>query len=170
MVVLHVGADDDDMKTRIIRAGQGEILGSPQGCRDRFLVDSRDWGGGFGLVEHLLAPHSIAAPVHIHTREDEFSFVLEGRVWILAGDEEIVAEVGDLVFKPRGEWHTFWNAADEPARLLEIISPGGLEEAFRIIGTATDDVDLGPLVEPYGCTADMAATGPIIERHGLTFG
>ena len=170
MVVLHVGADDDDMKTRIIRAGQGEILGSPQGCRDRFLVDSRDWGGGFGLVEHLLAPHSIAAPVHIHTREDEFSFVLEGRVWILAGDEEIVAEVGDLVFKPRGEWHTFWNAADEPARLLEIISPGGLEEAFRIIDTATDDVDLGPLVEPYGCTADMAATEPIIERHGLTFG
>ncbi|MGI9085500.1 MAG: cupin domain-containing protein [Aeromicrobium sp.] len=158
------------MKARIIRAGQGEILGSPLGCRDSFLVDSKDWGGGFALVEHLLAPRSIAAPVHIHTREDEFSFVLEGRVWIKAGDEEVVAEVGDLVFKPRGEWHTFWNAADEPARLLEIISPGGLEEAFRIIDTATDEVDLGPLVAPYGCTADMEATAPIIEKYGLTFG
>ncbi len=158
------------MKTRIIRAGEGETLGSPLGCRDRFLIDSRDWGGGFALVEHLLAPRSIAAPVHIHTREDEFSFILEGRVSIKAGDEEIVAEVGDLVFKPRGEWHTFWNATDEPARLLEIISPGGLEEMFRIVDTATDDVELGPLVEPYGCTADMEATEPIIEKHGLTFG
>ncbi len=158
------------MKTRIIKAGQGEVLGSPQGCRDRFLIDSKDWGGGFALVEHLLAPRSIAAPVHIHTREDEFSFVLEGRVSIKAGEEEIEAEVGDLVFKPRGEWHTFWNATDEPARLLEIISPGGLEEMFRIVDTATDDVDLGPLVEPFGCSADMEATAPIMEKHGLTFG
>ena len=158
------------MKTRIIRAGHGEVLGSPQGCRDRFLVDSKNWGGGFALVEHLLAPHSIAAPVHIHTREDEFSFVLEGQVSIKAGDDEIVAEVGDLVFKPRGEWHTFWNATDEPARLLEIISPGGLEEAFRIMDTATDELDLDAVIAPYGCDADMEATAPIMEKHGLTFG
>lgn len=154
----------------IIRAGEGEILGAADGCRDRFLVDSKDWGGRLAVVEHLLAPHSIAAPVHRHSLEDEFSLVLEGRVWYQASDEEHVAEVGDFVFKPRGEWHTFWNAADDPARVLELISPGGLEEAFRIIGTAADDVDLGPLVEPYGCEADMQATQPIIERYGLTFG
>ena len=116
------------METRIIRAGTGEILGPPAGCRDRFLVDSKSWGGHLGVVEHLLAPHSIAAPMHRHSREDEFSFILEGRVWAQFGDEEHVAEVGDLVFKPRGEWHTFWNASDEPARLLELITPGGLEE------------------------------------------
>ena len=154
----------------IIRAGEGEILGAADGCRDRFLVDSKDWGGRLAVVEHLLAPHSIAAPVHRHSLEDEFSLVLEGRVWYQASDDEHVAEVGDFVFKPRGEWHTFWNAADAPARVLELISPGGLEEAFRIIGTAADDVDLGPLVEPYGCEADMQATQPIIERYGLTFG
>ena len=158
------------MHTRMIRAGQGEVLGSPRGCRDRFLVDSRDWGGHLGVVEHLLAPRAIAAPLHRHTLEDEFSLVLEGRVWFVAGDEEHVAEVGDLVFKPRGEWHTFFNAADEPARLLELISLGGLEEAFRIIDTAADDVDLGPVIARYGCEGDMEATLPIIERHGLTFG
>ena len=125
------------MKTRVIRAGEGEILGSPLGCRDRFLVDSKDWGGNLAVVEHLLAPRAIAAPLHRHTKEDEFSLILEGRVWFVANGEEHVAEVGDLVFKPRGEWHTFFNAADEPARLLELISPGGLEEAFRIIDTAT---------------------------------
>ncbi len=158
------------MQTRVIRAGEGEILGPPDGCRDRFLIDSASWGGHVGVVEHLLAPRSIAAPMHRHTREDEFSLILEGRVWFVAEGEEHVADVGDLVFKPRGEWHTFFNAADEPARLLELISPGGLEEAFRILDTATEDLDLDRLMAPYGCEADLEATGPIIERYGLTFG
>lgn len=158
------------MEQRIIGPREGLILGAEYGVRDRFLVDSRDWGGNLAVVEHLLAPHSIAAPVHRHSKEDEFSLVLEGRVWFQAGGEEVVAEVGDFVFKPRGEWHTFWNAADTPARMLELISPGGLEEAFKIIGNATEDVDPGPLVAPYGCEADMDATAPIIERYGLRFG
>ena len=81
-----------------------------------------------------------------------------------------MATVGDLVFKPRGEWHTFWNAADEPARVLEIISPGGLEEAFRALDTAPPEVDLGPLIEPYRCEGDLEATSPIMEKHRLTFG
>ncbi|MDQ4128209.1 MAG: cupin domain-containing protein [Actinomycetota bacterium] len=41
------------------------------------------------------------------------------------GDEVVYAATGDLVFKPRGQWHTFWNAGDRPCRVLEIISPGG---------------------------------------------
>ena len=155
---------------QIIRAGEGEILGAAAGCRDRFLVNSKDWGGRLAVVEHLLAPHSIAAPVHRHTLEDEYSLIIEGTVWYQAAGEEYVAGVGDFVFKPRGEWHTFWNASNSPSRVLELICPGGLEEAFRIIGTAGQDVDLGPLVEPFGCEGDFAATEPIIEKYGLTFG
>lgn len=155
---------------RIIRAGEGEVFGPADGCRDRFLIDSKDWGGRFAVVEHLLAPYSIAAPMHRHTREDEFSLILEGGVSFHAAGEEHQAAVGDLVFKPRGEWHTFWNATDQPARLLEIISPGGLEEAFRIIDTAPSDLDLGPLIEPYGCEGDMEATLPIMEKYHLRFG
>ena len=158
------------MTQRIIRAAEGEALGSVDGCRDRFLIDSKDWGGRFAVVEHLLAPHSIAAPMHRHTKEDEFSLILEGQVGFHAAGEEYVATVGDLVFKPRGEWHTFWNADGEAARLLEIISPGGLEQAFRIIDTSPPDLDLGPLIEPYGCEGDMEATLPLMEKHSLTFG
>ncbi len=109
-------AHNAGMSTRIIRAGEGVVLGSADGCRDRFLIDSEDWGGRFAVVEHLLAPHSIAAPMHRHTKEDEFSLILEGQVGYHAAGEELTASVGDLVFKPRGEWHTFWNAADQPAR------------------------------------------------------
>jgi mannose-6-phosphate isomerase-like protein (cupin superfamily) len=155
---------------QIIRAGAGLVLGAPAGCRDRFLIDSEDTGGRFSLVEHLLAPRSIAAPLHVHTREDEYSFVLEGRVSVRLGDDEHVAEVGDLVLKPRGQWHTFWNAVDEPARLLELISPGGLEHLFRTMGLADADTDLGPLVASYACEGDPAATEPIVRKYGLTFG
>ena len=154
----------------MIRPGDGETLGPLAGCRDRFLVDSDEFGGRVALLEHLLAPRSIAAPVHRHSKEDEFSLILEGTVSLLADGVELVAGPGDLVVKPRGEWHTFWNATDAPARLLEVISPGGLEHAFRILDTAEDDVDLGAVIAPYGCEADLDATMPIIERYGLTWG
>lgn len=154
---------------KIIRAGEGEVLGPPGGCRDRFLVDSPAWEGRLGVVEHLLAPHSIAAPMHLHTREDEFSLILQGRVWYVAAGAEHVAETGDFVYKPRGEWHTFFNAADEPARVLEIITPGGLEQAFRQIDTADGDVGLDRIVGPYGCSADHEATAPLMEKYGLVF-
>lgn len=157
------------MSTRIIRADEGEIYGAVEGCRDRFLINSRDWGGRLAVVEHFLAPHSIAAPLHRHTREDEFSFVLAGRVWLCADGKEYVAETGDLVFKPRGEWHTFWNAADQPARVLELITPGGLEELFRVIDTASEDFELAPAAAAYGCEIDLEATAPLMEKYGLTF-
>src|SRR5438270_4190293 len=96
----------------------------------RFMVDGDEAGGGFALVEHPMPPHALAAPLHRHSREDEYSYVLEGRVGALLGDEVVYGEPGDLIFKPRGQWHTFWNAGDEPARILEIISPAGFERFF----------------------------------------
>src|SRR5215212_6420676 len=87
----------------------------------RFMIDTEDTHeGGFSLVEHPMPPHALAAPVHKHSREDEYSYVLEGRMGALLGDEEVYAEVGDLVFKPRDQWHTFWNAGDAPCHILEI--------------------------------------------------
>lgn len=85
----------------------------------RFMVGGGESGGGFSLVEHPLAPRMLAAPMHRHSREDEYSFVLEGRVGALLGDAVVYGEPGDLIFKPRNQWHTFWNAGDKPARILE---------------------------------------------------
>ena len=56
----------------------------------------------------------------------------------LLGDDVVYAEPGDLVFKPRDQWHTFWNAGDEPCRILEIIAPGGFEHLFREMGELTE--------------------------------
>src|SRR3954462_4098249 len=97
----------------------------------RFMVWGAETGGGFSLVEHPIPPRTLAAPLHRHTREDEYSYVVEGRVGAWADGEVVYGEPGDLIFKPRDQWHPFWTAGDEPARLIEIISPGGFEKFFE---------------------------------------
>ena len=131
-------------------------------------------GEGFSLVEHPIAPRTLAAPMHVHEHEDEYSYVLEGEVGVQIGDEVLYAQAGDLVFKPRGVWHAFWNRTDEPARVLEIISPGGFERYFAELAPllpparlAPDFEGLAALQARYGLTMDMDTVATISEREGL---
>src|SRR5437867_10371272 len=96
------------------REGKAGFLGS---IGVRFMIDGGESGGGFSLVEHPMSSRALAAPLHRHAREDEYSYVLEGQVGAMLGDEVLVANPGDLIFKPRNQWHTFWNAGDGPARI-----------------------------------------------------
>ena len=138
----------------------------------RFMVDP-ERGGGFSLVEHPIAPRSLAAPLHTHTREDEYSYVLEGEVGVQIGDEVTVATAGDLVYKPRGIQHAFWNAGDTPARLLEIISPAPFATYFAETEPLMDGPQgpdfpaIAALQARYGLTMDPAEIEPLIEREGL---
>ena len=138
----------------------------------RFMVDP-ERGGGFSLVEHPIAPRSLAAPLHTHTHEDEYSYVLEGQVGVQVGDEVTVAGPGDLVFKPRGVAHAFWNAGDAPARLLEIISPAAFSKYFEELeplfaGPEGPDFEgIAALQARYGLTMDFESIEPLIEREGL---
>ena len=138
----------------------------------RMMAWTEETGGGFSLVEHPMPPRALAAPVHKHSREDEYSYVLEGRMGALLGDDVVYAEAGDLAFKPRDQWHTFWNAGDEPCRILEIIAPGGFEHFFEELGSVegppTDEV-MADLSARYGIEFDMEATARIAAEHGLTF-
>ena len=102
----------------------------------RFMIWGAETGGLFSLVEHPIPPKTLAAPYHRHSREDEYSYVLEGRMGALLGDDVVYAEAGDLVYKPRNQWHTFWNAGDEPCRILEIIAQPGFEHFFNELGDA----------------------------------
>jgi len=160
------------VRIQVLGPRDGDTLGAPSTVRDRFMIGGEDSGGGFALVEHLMPPRGLAAPLHRHTREDEYSYVLEGRVGALLGEEEVFGKVGDLIFKPRGQWHTFWNAGDVPARILEIISPGGFEHAFRemhALGDGLDPVSMAAIAARYRVEVDFERTAPIIERHGLAF-
>ena len=106
----------------VISRNQGDRADFPR-LGTRYLIRGEATGGRFALIEHEIPPRALAAPVHVHEREDEYSFVLEGRVGVQIGEEDLVAGPGELVVKPRGIPHAFWNAGDETARLLELISP-----------------------------------------------
>ena len=139
----------------------------------RFIVWSEETGGGFSLVEHPISPHGLVAPLHKHSREDEYSYVLEGRMGALLGDDVVHADPGDLVFKPRNQWHTFWNASDEPCRILEIISPGGFEHCFDRIAVAMASPDFAPqqmaeLAGRYGIELQPDSIPALCSTHGLT--
>jgi mannose-6-phosphate isomerase-like protein (cupin superfamily) len=163
------------MNARVLgpQDGRAGMLGS---IGVRFMIDGADSGGGFSLVEHPMAPRRLAAPMHRHANEDEYSFVLEGRVGAKLGDEVVYGEVGDLIFKPRNQWHTFWNAGDEPARILEIISPAGFEQFFaEIVALPAGAPPPTPAQhtargERYGLEFDFDSVPALLEEFGLTLG
>ena len=152
--------------------GKAGFLGS---IGVRFMTFGDETGERFSLVEHPMGPRALAAPLHLHTREDEYSYVVKGRMGALLGDEVVYAEAGDLVYKPRNQWHTFWNAGDEPAYILEIISPAGFERFFEELvdmgGVANADPEA--LVEMaatrYGHHFQLDSVPEIVERFGLVF-
>jgi mannose-6-phosphate isomerase-like protein (cupin superfamily) len=159
--------------TRVLGPADGKagFLGS---IGVRFMIDRERTDGGFSLVEHPMSARALAAPLHRHHREDEYSYVIEGRMGALLGDEVLDAGPGDLVFKPRGEWHTFWNAGDEACRILEIIAPAGFEQFFAELVdlggvTQAEPAVLGALCERYELEMNPSSVPALVERFGLRF-
>jgi mannose-6-phosphate isomerase-like protein (cupin superfamily) len=139
------------------------------------MIRPEDTDGRFALIEHTIPPGGLAAPTHTHEREDEYSYILSGRMGALIGDEVVEAGPGELVFKPRGIPHAFWNAGDEECHVLELISPGEFANYFvelaPILGGPVDgppDFEaLGRIQAKYHLSMDPESVGPLVERFGL---
>jgi mannose-6-phosphate isomerase-like protein (cupin superfamily) len=152
--------------TRVLGPRDGKA-GALASIGMRFMIGGTESGGGFSLVEHPMPPRALAAPLHRHSREDEYSFVLEGRVGALLGEEVLYGEPGDLIFKPRGQWHTFWNAGERPARMLELISPAGFERYFEeLVDLPTDT---GPPTARMSPQSPLATDWSSTSRASPTF-
>jgi quercetin dioxygenase-like cupin family protein len=151
--------------------GKAGFLGS---IGVRFMIDGEDAGERFSLVEHPMSARALAAPLHRHTREDEYSYVIQGRIGALLGDDVVIGGPGDLIFKPRNQWHTFWNAGDQPARLLEIISPAGFERFFGELVdlggvTQADPQTLADLCARYELEMNPNSVPELLQRFDLRF-
>src|SRR5215207_7324724 len=154
------------------RDGRAGFLGS---IGVRFLIEGSESGGGFSLVEHPMPARALGAPLHRHTREDEYSYVIEGKVGALLGEKVVEAGRGDLIFKPRNQWHTFWNAGEEPARILEIISPAGFEQYFAEIVALGGSRNAAPdalrsLAQRYGLEINPQSIPELLQRFDLRIG
>jgi quercetin dioxygenase-like cupin family protein len=128
--------------------------------------------GVMAIVEHPVAAR-ILVPPHVHQDHDEWSYILEGRIGARIGDDEFIAEAGSYILKPRQIPHVFWNPDDRPARILEIITPSGLEEMFAKFGELGARGELTPqtmgeTAAGYGSTMFMDWVPDLIGRYGLT--
>jgi quercetin dioxygenase-like cupin family protein len=160
-------------------------------CWTRVVAGDSIWIGSFGtiykvsaeatesavaVVEHVLGPRQLGAPLHRHSREDEISHVLEGELTVQQGDSQDTAGVGGTIVKPRGVFHAFWNAGPVPVRFLEIIAPGGFAQYFRELATllqrqgAPDLAAVGALAARYGVEFDFASMPELLSRHELGVG
>lgn len=131
-------------------------------------------GQRLALVEHVVAPVHLAAPVHTHPHEDEYSFVLQGELSALVGGELVEARPGTLVVKPRGLPHTFWNQGQVPLRVLELISPAGSERYFdelvQLLAASQGQPDPGALMAlgaRYGLEMDFSSLMTIGQEYGV---
>src|SRR5690348_7373853 len=152
---MTMGTAATDTTKATIIGPDGGRLGFLGSIGVRWMIDGEHPQERFSLVEHPMSPRALAAPLHRHSREDEYSYVIEGRMGALLGEEVVEAGPGDLVFKPRNQWHTFWNAGEEPCRILEIISPAGFEKFFEELDAlggalAADPAALADLNAPLG--------------------
>jgi mannose-6-phosphate isomerase-like protein (cupin superfamily) len=160
------------VRNHVVGRAEGERADFPR-LANRFLLGGESSEGRFSLIEHTIAPRALAAPLHTHEHEDEFSFVLTGRLGVQIGDDTVEAGPGELVLKPRGIPHAFWNPGDVETRVLEIVSPAGFERYFADVApelTRPGEPDLEALGEiraRYGLTMDMASRERLASEHGL---
>jgi quercetin dioxygenase-like cupin family protein len=141
-----------------------------------FLLSGEETGGAFSVVEHNLAPGQLAAPIHTHQNEDEYSYVLEGEMSAMVGDEVITAPAGSFVRKPRHVPHTFWNGGSQPAKILELISPAGFEKYFDQLAEnlsvpgGMDPARQAATLAKFALEMDFSSVPILVEKYGLSLG
>src|SRR5262245_48571711 len=130
------------------------------------LAEAKDTNGAYFLVESTLVPGT-EPPPHVHSREDEFFYVLEGEFDVYVGREVFKVRTGECVFLPRFKPHTFVIRSAQ-LRVLILFAPGGLEEAFR--GMSVPAKNLEPPTEaPVGSEADLEQAMQQFNDCGVRF-
>ena len=117
-------------------------------------ADGESTGGAMAVVEATV-PAKHGPPLHVHSREDELFYVIDGQFRIWHGDEQMEVSSGEVAFLPRNMRHSYQNIGDEAGRLLVTITPAGFEGFFRAVSerklSAPEDMEeLQALAKEYG--------------------
>ncbi|MDX1437515.1 MAG: cupin domain-containing protein [Anaerolineales bacterium] len=128
---------------------------------------------GVAVHEWTLGPRRIASPPHKHEYEDEIFYILEGELTVLHDDDITTAGPDSYIVLPRGHFHTFWNSATVPVRLLVVLAPGRLEQYFEQAsqlvqpGVPPDLAQLERLMQEYGIVLQFERMPELMARYGL---
>jgi quercetin dioxygenase-like cupin family protein len=156
----------DQTTARVLHrgAGTGPSFWGP-GDRYTFLVTGEESGGAYFAMEAFVPPGGGPGP-HVHTREDETFYVLEGHVEFLLGGKTVVAGPGDFVNVPRGVVHRFRNAGAETATVVLTFTPAGIEGFFE------ETLDSAPPTAedvPDNLEEVAARYAAVAPRYGMKF-
>ena len=152
--------------TRPPTAGPTPLTGS-------LLGDLTQSAGGPTFVVHSLAPRQLGSPLHTHRDEDEWSYVMSGLVGVRVGSLTVTARAGDVVLKPRGVPHAFWNAGSAPARFLEVVTADGFSDYFAELSKvlapdgATEPARTAEIARRFGVVVDPASVPALLQEHRL---
>jgi quercetin dioxygenase-like cupin family protein len=159
------------MEPKVIRPEDGHSV-TLYGVEFGYRVQAGETGGNLSILEVTIPAGTLVKP-HRHLKEDEFSIVLEGTLGIRIGDEESEIGPGTYLVKPRGVAHALWNPGRTPARVVEIVSPGGFERYFEEVAPVLGQS--GPewtqrfyeLATRYGVEVIDDWVEPLEKAHGV---
>jgi quercetin dioxygenase-like cupin family protein len=136
-------------RPHVVRPGEGERT-EFLGHTFTFKAGAADTAGAFSVIE-IVQRRGGEPPLHVHHREDEAFYLLEGEMTFHVGDQRLAATAGSFVFLPRDVPHSFTVGGNGQARVLQLASPPGLEEFFREWGDRPLDVAaMAEALAPYG--------------------
>ena len=152
--------DTQVLKPMITREGEGEALWW-FACLAEIKVTSEQTGGLLSILE-ITEPPNADGPLHVHHREDEGFWILDGSVTFEVGGTTIEAKAGDFVFGPRDIPHRY-TVGDEGCRMLFVMTPGGFENLVRGMSVPAQSRTLPP---PSDEEPDWARIASVAEANG----
>ena len=148
-------------RASVVRAGEGKSVWLV-GDTYTFKATTESTGGAFALIEASVPPGS-GPPPHVHTREDEAFYLLDGVLEVTADGAETLVGAGDFVFLPRGTVHWFRNPGVAATRALILAAPGGLDRFFAEAGVPARPGEQAPPSGPE----DFARIAGLQAEYGM---
>lgn len=154
---------DTDLKPVTVHGGEGEARWW-FGSLAEIKATAADTGGRMSIIE-ITAPPGLEAPLHVHHRDDEGFWILEGDLTFEVGSTTIEASAGDYVFGPRDIPHRY-TVGNEGCRMLFILVPGGIEKVMRLTSEPAATRTLPPPPEQEPTPEEIEGLKAIIKEHG----
>jgi quercetin dioxygenase-like cupin family protein len=153
----------DPVGTVSLKPGEGATIQGPAGGPLTFKLRAEQSNGSLTVVENIIAPND-GPPLHVHEREDESWYVLEGELRFRLDDAIRDAPAGSFVFVPRGVAHCFQNVGDKPARILVMFTPSGMEAFFDRFAALPADAAVADAFRSIGSEVGVDVVGPPLAQ------
>jgi quercetin dioxygenase-like cupin family protein len=153
---------ENRIESRLIQPGEGHRLAIAGGIYT-IKAAGKDTDGAYAMVEMLVPPQT-GPPPHMHSREVESFYILEGSLSFWLDNQKFTCAAGCLVIAPPGLPHSFKNEGDTPARALALITPAGLEKFFEAVGSPINEGSAGPEEGTPEALERVIATAP---KYGI---